>query len=870
MKKVLLILLIVIVLLIGAAAAIPFLFKDEIEAKLKQSLNDNLTAKVDFKDYDLSIFRSFPDLSIVLDSLMIEGTDSFAYDTLANIPRTYLNLDIMSVIQGGTINIKSIKLDQPRIYAKVLKSGRTNWDITKSDSAAGPDTGSTAFKVALKKYEISDGRIVYDDESLGFYMSMDNVDHTGKGDFTQDLFTLATSSDIEKVTMRYGNVAYLKDVTAKMDVPVQMDMVNSKYTFEETSINLNNLLFKLSGFISMPEEDIDMDLKFDAAQSDFKNFLSLIPAIYKNSFDDLTASGKFSFNGFVKGTYNEKSLPAFQVNLSIKDGMFKYPSLPGTVKNVQLTSTISNPDGQPDHTVINVPSLHVEMNNNPFDAKLLLKTPVSNPDIDAELKGTIDLGSITQIVPLENTKLSGIIQADVKAKGRMSSIDQGKYEDFNASGQMNISNLSYSSPDMPEGLAISTMKLIFNPENVTVEGLNAKIGKSDFKAKGSFDNYLAYFLKDGALKANLDLSSNVVDVNELMGPDDPQATADTVPMAVIEVPGNLDFTLSSNLKRVLYEDMLLENVQGTIIIKDQTLFFNGVRLNTLDGLVTMNGSYNSLNRNKPVVNMDFAVQNLDIQQTYNTFTAVKAMAPLAKYTSGNFSANIKFASDLDKNMNPFLNSVTGEGGLDVIKAIVSGFEPLNKINDALKTDKYKQLQIDNTKISFIFSNGRVIVKPFDVNAGKLVMNVAGSNGFDQTLDYTVKMNMPRTELGAQGNSAISTLAGKAGAAVQLPEKISISALVGGTVLKPTVKLSLAETTGAVKDAVKTAVKDAVDEKRKELEDKARAETDRLKAEAEAKKKEAEAKARAEAERLKKEAENRAKEEAKKKLKKLFP
>ncbi len=58
-----------------------------------------------------------------------------------------------------------------------------------------------------------------------------------------------------------------------------------------------------------------------------------------------------------KGPSNEKSLPAFNVNLSIENGKIKYPSLPSAINNIQVKSQISNPDGVMDHTVVNVPGI---------------------------------------------------------------------------------------------------------------------------------------------------------------------------------------------------------------------------------------------------------------------------------------------------------------------------------------------------------------------------------------------------------------------------------------------------------------------------------------------------------------------------------
>jgi len=415
LKKVSIVILSLFIIFFAAAIAIPLFFKKEIDAKIKSAINKSVNAKVDFKDLDLSLISSFPNLGIKINNLTIVGIDSFAKDTLANVKQLQLNVNLLSVIKGETYQIKSVNLNEPNIFAHVLKSGKSNWDIMKSDSTStSGDTAKTAFKIALQKYTIEKGKIIYDDASLGFFMNLENLNHTGKGDFTQDLFTLQTQSDIEKLTVKYGGIPYLNKVKLDAELPIDIDLKHMKFAFAENKIKLNELVLSAIGYLAMPnDQDIVMDLKFDAKQSELKNFLSLIPAIYAANFKDMEATGKFAMNGVAKGTYNDKSLPAFNVNLSIENGKVKYPSLPSAINNIQVKSQITNPDGVIDHTVVNVPAFHLEFGQVPVDGRLLLKNPTTDPYVDMALKGKLDLKQLTAIFPMKDMTLSGILDADV-------------------------------------------------------------------------------------------------------------------------------------------------------------------------------------------------------------------------------------------------------------------------------------------------------------------------------------------------------------------------------------------------------------------------------------------------------------------------
>lgn len=839
MKKVLITIAIIFAVLLAAAAAVPYFFKDQIVVKVKSVINEKVNAKVDFKEFDLTLISSFPKMGIKLNDLTVVGVDSFALDTLAKIKQLQLDLNLMSVIKGETYEINAVSLNEPTILAKVLKSGKANWDIMKPDSAAKPtDTANASFKAALEKYAIENGKITYDDASLNFFLQAENLNHTGKGNFTQDIFTLTTLSDIEKLTVKYGGIPYLNGVVLDASLPLEMDMKQMKFTFGENKIKLNELVLSAVGYLAMPNEtDMVMDLKFDAQQSDLKNFLSLIPAIYAANFKDMEATGKFGVDGVVKGTYNEKSIPTFNLNLAIANGKIKYPSLPSSINNIQVKANIANPDGVLDHTVVNIPAFHLEFGKAPLDGRLLVKNPMSDPFVDMALKGNLDLKQLTTIFPLKDMTISGNLQADVQAAGRKSSIDKGAYQDFKASGQMQASNFVYAGKSVPMPVSIPSAKMTFSPKNITLANLNAKLGKSDFAANGSINNYLNYvFKKNQLLEGTFNLTSNYLDVNELMGPastgEKAKSAKDEVELTVFEVPANINFNMAVKANKVKYDKYDINNARGAIQVKDKTVYFKNLGLDMLAGTVRMNGSYATLNPKKPKVDVDFGLEKIDIQQAFNAFNTVKLLAPIAQYAKGTFSTNVKFNSDLDEKMMPIYSSINAEGLANIIQAVVDGFEPVTKLANTLGVAEMKKLEVNDLKTKFKIDNGRLIVAPFDVKLKGIAMNVQGSNGIDQSMDYDLVLNVPRAMLGNKANEAANTalasLNSKLGTNVAIGETIKINADLLGTFLKPNIKLKYGSGEGTAGSAAKAAVNQVVAEKKAELETKAKEKVDTLK------------------------------------------
>ncbi|MCX2573938.1 AsmA-like C-terminal region-containing protein [Pedobacter sandarakinus] len=838
LKKLLLAIITVFTVILLLAATIPFFFKTEIDQKMKATINAKVNAKVDFADYDLSLISSFPNLGIKIHNLNVVGVDSFAKDTLAKIKSLQVNLNLWSVLKGQTYQIKSVALQEPNIYAKVLKSGKANWDILKPSAPQNADTANkSAFKIAINQYEIEQGRIVYDDASLGFFMDLKNVNHTGKGDFTQDLIALSIQSDIENATVTYAGIPYLNGVKLDAELPLEIDVKQMKFTFGENKIKLNELLLTAVGYFSMPNsEDINMDFKFDAKESDLKNFLSLVPAIYANNFKDMEATGKFALSGTAKGIYNDKSLPAFKLNMGIQDGKIKYPSLPSSINNIQMRSVINNPDGILDHTIVDVPTFHLEFGQVPVDGRLLLKNLNTDPFVDMALKGKLDLKELTAIFPMKDIALSGLLAVDVAAAGRKSSIDQGAYQNFNASGQILANNFIYTGKNVPMPVHISNAKMVFSPKNITLSQLVAKLGKSDFEASGSINNYLAYFFKPNQpLSGRFNLSSNLIDLNELMGkkPEISHKSSVQNELNVFQVPGNLDFGIAAKAGKVLYDNFDLSNVKGGLLIKDKAINFNNIGMEMLDGILKMNGTYATINPQKPHVNVDFGIEKMNIQKTFAAFNTIKLLAPVAKYTNGVFTTQLKFNSDLDQHMMPVYESINAQGLTNIVQAVVAGFEPLNKLASALGTNALKQLAVNNLIAKFNIQDGRLNVAPFDIKKDGIVMNVKGSNGLDQSIAYDLALNVPREMLGTRANEAANALLAKVnrsvGTSVAIGDKIKANAAMGGTIMKPTLNLKYALVD--TKSAAKAVLDNVVAEKKVEIQRKAQEKVDTLKAKA---------------------------------------
>jgi uncharacterized protein involved in outer membrane biogenesis len=840
-KKTLKITGITLLVLIIIAIAVPFLFKGKITRLVKEQINKHIAAKVDFSDVDLSLFRNFPRLSVALDSLRVTGLDEFSDDTLVSARRINVALDLFSVF-GSEMKIHSIQVDGPRVHAIMHSNGHANWAITLPDTASttpGTPAASKPFKMDLQKYSITDGYVSYQDDSSHMSCEISGLNHSGKGDFSSDEFTLATSTQTAALSFNYGGIPYLIRTRTNVGADFHIDNKANKYTFKVDDLSINDLKLHTEGFFQLVNDSTyDMDIRFNAPSLDFKSILSLVPAMYTKDFAGIKTSGQASLDGFVRGRYDSRHIPAYHVDLEIKNGFFQYPDLPRPVKNINVVVRTDNPDGITDHTVVDIPQGHLEMEETPFDFRLLLKTPVSDPYIDAAAKGSLDLAKIAQFVKLEGgTHLAGLFNADMHARGNLSAIQKQQYDKFDAGGTLGLTGFSYASTAYPAPLSIDNLLLTFNPKNIMLSQLKGGYDKTHFEASGVLNNLLVYILKNQPLDGSLNVKADLLDLDQLMGTKGaaaPAAQKDTAASQsgttaagnAFAVPANIDFILHAAVDKLHYGSLDLNNVSGNVHIADETVKLEDIKAEGLDGTMLLNGAYSTkISKKTPVFAMSYDLQKLDVQKTFYAFNTMQKLMPAGKYIAGKFSSRLTMDGILGGDMKPNLNTLTGSGNLALIDGSLKDFAPADKLSQTLHLDQLKDIPVKDIKTTFSFKDGRVVVDPFHVKVKDIDMEVGGSHGFDQSLDYDVAMKLPRSLLGGQANSVINGLVAKAGSKgidVKTDDKVDLPVKIGGTLTSPVLKMdlksALTSTAGNLKQQATDLVKARVDSAKQQLKD----------------------------------------------------
>lgn len=804
--------LIGLVALLAVLIVAPSLLSGKVAQIVKTEANDLLQAKLDFEKLGISLLRHFPNASLDLKGLTLVGVERFEGDTIVAAERISAVVSPLSLLTGDGIVIKKVLLDEPAIHARKEADGAVNWDVMKpteeseavveAETTPDEEGAPSSFKLAVKDFRITDAVIRYEDDSTKMDFSTRPLNLRLKGDLSAAQSELSLNLVMQQTNLRSGVVKMLSDAELEFDATIAADLEQMRFAFEKNTLRLNAIALTLDGWAQLLEDEaVAMDLKLGTEHVQFKDVLSLIPAFYTKDFRRLTAGGELDLSVWAKGEMRGSTLPAFELNAAVKEGRFQYASLPKAVTDINIVAKVSNEGGAMDRTVVDLSRFGLRMAENSVSATFYGTNLISDPVLRATLNGKVDLGMIEEVYPLEDMQLDGTITADLSAAGRMSDLEKQRYEQLQAKGTFVVEQLGLDMASLPP-VQLSRAAATISPSAMTLGELSVMVGESDLSANGQLTNYLGYLLRGDKLTGRLYVNSELLNLNQLMesisseesaaeeteaAPETP--AAEEAPTGVIVVPENLDLSLSTNLKKILFQQMTISDVEGGMSIRGGELSLNKLALGLFGGQATASGCYSTRNPAEPTFTMDLGLKQASFQETFRQLEMVQKLVPLFEKTGGNYSLQMDLKTKIDEQMSPVLNSVDAHGQISSASIRLQNIKALDALAKALNSDKLKVIEAENVLIDFAIQQGRITTEPFDLKMGKTKMTLSGSTGLDQTIDYQAKVTLPE---GAAGG-VLST----------------VGVGIGGTFSKPEIKLGL-------KEAAQEAVKNVLDEQVQKL------------------------------------------------------
>ncbi|MCB0399146.1 MAG: AsmA-like C-terminal region-containing protein [Winogradskyella sp.] len=794
MKKILKIVGIILLICIAILVAIPFVLESKIDAIVQNYAKENLDADLSFDDVSLSLISSFPKAEVNVENLKITNRAPFKDEVLATAKALSFEMPIGELFKGTDepLVVNEIIADELLLTLKTNKNGTTNYDIVKQDEASSTsktDEQSTGFSFDIQNYELNNSAFTYIDEESNTSFYATEVNHHGKGIFSGEKSELDTKTEA-KISMSIDSTKYLSNNSIKLEALIGLDLEQNKYTFKDNKGYINALPLEFEGFVQLVEEGQQIDIAFKNPESSFKDFLAVIPETYAKNIENVNTTGNFTVTGLIEGLVSEETIPTLDINMRSDNASFKYPDLPKSVSNIMINASVKNTTGKADDTYIDLNQLDFKIDEDVFKSEAHIKNLTGNMLVNANLDGVLNLANITKAYPIElENQLSGILKGKLNTSFDMDAIETNAYQRIKNNGSVSISDFIFSSEDIVNPIQINKADLTFTTGTVNLNSFDAQTGKSDFSATGTINNLLGFLLSDKKLQGNFNVTSNTFAISDFMVEEDSATEASnktTSSSESLKIPDFLDCTITANAKTVIYDNLNLKNVKGQLFIKDQNANLSNMTTDLFNGQLGLSGNVNTKEA-KPKFDMQLAMQQFDISQSFKDLEMLRALAPIAKVVQGKLNSTINVSGLLDENFSPDLTTVSGTALAELLTSNidVSKSPLLSGLDSKLDFVDFNQLQKDiKTKLSF--ENGKVNVQPFTLKYKDIPIEVSGSHSFTNTMNYNAVLQVPAKYLGGDVNRLIGQINDAEVNQISIP----VTANIGGTFSSPSISTDL--------------------------------------------------------------------------------
>lgn len=338
--------------------------------------------------------------------------------------------------------------------------------------------------------------------------------------------------------------------------------------------------------------------------------------------------------------------------------------------------------------------------------------------------------------------------------------------------------------------------------------LKTRILSSDFTLGGRLSDCLPSLREKRPLKGDFSLTSQSVNLNELMKAiEKTAASPDSLshpdrPAVIPELPANPDLLLRTDIQELLLDRLTIRNIKGDIRLADASISSPGLDMELLDGSLRMSGDYGTVRPGTPRFNLKTTISDADIHSACESFSFIRQNLPIALDCKGRISADCQLSADLTSTGALNLKTADGKGCITSQNIVIDQNPTMQALASLLKNEELNRIAIGALKIEFEMQKGNLTVKPFTTTLAGNPVTVRGRQSAEGNIAYDLSLSVNRKYFGKDIESILKSIPGSNNI-----ENLDLDVSITGTLNRPEVKTDLSK-------ALKTIRKEAGKELKK--------------------------------------------------------
>lgn len=713
--------------LITISVVLVYVYEDDVKALIIKELNKHLNAEVriDPKNIDLTIIKSFPDCALEFRQLTImESANMKDKDTLLYTEKLLLAFNIKDLFSKN-YKIKKIALENGKADLKVDKKGNANYIVWKTDSTS---KGSDSLAFALEKITLTNVALNYKNSKARVKIETNIKQMHFKGAFNNSNYVLKADGNAFVTLFQADKTTYISDKSLHFDV--ELDVNNNTYTIRNAETDINSTTLVSSGNFVLQDSLLSLDINFNGKNLDISSSLSLLPEKFQNQIADYKSDGEFYAKGECHYHYSKPI--SIISEFGIKQATITYKPQNTTLSNVNLQGSLNFSNKR---SILKLQNISANLNSNTFSGNVEISN-FNDPYLKLDVAAKTKLEELIAFYPVDTIReISGSIDVKADLEGLISDMRNNTFSpDIKANGIASIKDLKVKFKQSNKDLNIPEGELKLTDRKLHVTGLKILKGSSDLVLVGDMPNFLGYlFDPNTALAINANVSSDFIDLDDFLF-----ASGSASGSSAFSISNKLELNVVVSVKKLVLGTFKAESIQGSLLLKDKKIALKELSLVSSDGTIKLN-AFADASQKSLKVSGGFDLEKLNVQKLFDQTNNFGQTTLQGKQIKGFVTAHIDFMASWDEQLHVILNTINADGDILIERGELINFKPLEGIAKYIDINELRHIYFSTLK-GHITIKDRVITLPkTSIKSNAINLEFWGTHSFDNIVDYHIQL-----------------------------------------------------------------------------------------------------------------------------------
>jgi AsmA-like C-terminal region len=723
------ILLLLVLIIVTGLIISAFLFKDRIIQQFINEANKSINTPVKISRIEFSAWNDFPNMAIEFHDVYVEDSHPGLYP-LFTAKTISFSLNAFEVWKGN-YSVRGLKVTDSETNLKIDATGKSNYAITKKE-----DNGGSAIQFDLRGIKLTNTQVSYSDQQIHHQHVFTSQTLTSSIKAENNIYHIEADGDITTEQIGINGKLFLKKKEFDTRIKLDYDDVGKKVIIKPSLLTINHSSFDIKGTYGFKNKN-EIDLSTEGKDTNIQTILSLFPEEVSKDLRHYKSDGNVFFKLSLKGEISERKSPFISVSFGCNDATIHHPEYKSKITHANLEGSFASPSVTDfEKAELFLKNIQGELNDKRFEANLSILN-FTNPSIDFNFKGNVDISSIRNFYPFPQfNNPTGNIQADISLIGEIGLLKKKTTaQRVKTNGSIKLEDVSFSYDNQKVPFENLNGTLQFNNNDLALSGVNGKLGNSDFILNGFFKNIITYLLFDNQpIGIETDLKSDFIDLDQLFeigfGQSDTNSTE-------FSISPNIHLNFNCNIKKMNYKRFNLRKIKGDLLVRNQMAVSRNTSFDALGGHLSLNGIIDAHQPKAIDVVSMFKLNGVYVDSIFYSFENFRQNFIESKHLKGQAFADVSLEMIFNQNLDMLPESLIADISATIKNGELNNFEPMKSLSKYLDEEGLSKLRFADLKNDIHIENKTIYIPQMEIKNNLTTIQLSGTHTFDQHINYRV-------------------------------------------------------------------------------------------------------------------------------------